>query len=344
MENNALTSGMGKLNTLQKDVFKQKGGTFGLLIVAILVILLVFNLPAILAWATSLLKLLTVVAGIGLILFLFLDKRVRLVVSTYYMIFIQKLIGIAVKIDPVAICRDKIRLMKRRIGLIEDRMGKLNGVIHDLTAKVAQKKNDFEDCMRRFKVAEKKYNDGKISREAVLVEDRQSVRLADLIKDYADLLESTKKWYNVLSKVAEKANFTVEDAENELDAKEEKYNIVKLSHSTFKSAMSVIKGDPDELAIYNQAFNFINEDIMAKIGEMDRVLNQGGLLEKIDIDNEVMALKGADLMKKYDELGVDAIFQTFDSKPSTKAMDVFTKASTVTNSAQTMSINKPKYF
>jgi hypothetical protein len=49
-------------------------------------------------------------------------------------------------------------------------------------------------------------------------------------------------------------------------------------------------------------------------------------------------------MKKYDELGIDAIFQTMDSKPSTKAMDVFTKAGTTATSAHTMSPTKPKYF
>jgi hypothetical protein len=337
--NNALNQGMSKINTLQKDLFKQKGGTFGLLIIAILVILLVFNLPAILAWTTSLLKLILVVAGIAGILFVFFDKRVRLIVSTYYMIFIQKTIGIIVKIDPVAICRDKIRNMQKRIALIEDRMGKLNGVIKDLGSKVDQKKEDLQVCFDRKKIAEKKG-----LKDAMLLEDRQSVRIADLVKDYMELHESTKKWYNVLSKVAEKANFTVEDAINELDAKEEKYNIVKLSHSTFKSAMSVIQGDPDELAIYNQAFNFINEDIMAKIGEMDRVLNSGGLLDRIDIDNEVMSLKGSDLMKKYDELGIDAIFETMNSKPSTRAMDVFNNASTVTTSTHTMNSTKPKYF
>ena len=52
-----------------------------------------------------------------------------------------------------------------------------------------------------------------------------------------------------MSKIAEMAALTVKDAENEVEAQKERYAIVKESHSAFKSAMSVINGDPDELAM-----------------------------------------------------------------------------------------------
>lgn len=339
MANNALNEGMSKLNGLQKDVFKQTGGTFGLAIIAIGVILLIFNLPAILAWATNLLKLILVVGVIALILFVATDSKIRLIVSTYYMLMIQKVIGQIVKIDPVSICRDKIRDMKRKISKIEEKMSKLNGVKIDLKAKIEEKKTDLNECLTRKQIAQRKG-----LTDAAIIEDRQSVRLADLCKDYIELEKSTSMWYDILSKISQKASFTVKDAENELDAKEEKYNIVKLSHSTFKSAMSIINGDPDELAIYNQAFKCINEDIMNKIGEMDRVLVQGGMLDKIDVDNEVMSMKGIDLMKKYEELGIDAIFETMDTKPSDKAMDIFSKTSTGNVNTTPTSTAKSKYF
>lgn len=336
MATNALSDGMSTLNTLQKDVFKQKGGTFGLLLIALLFVLLILNLPAILAWATNLLRLIAVVGVIALIVFVATDKKIRLIVSTYYMLMIRKIVGQIVKIDPVSICREKIRDMEKKISNIEDKMSKLNGVIIDLDVKIQNKKTDLSECLIRKKVAESKG-----IKDVVILEDRQSVRLADLCKDYVDLSKSTKTWYNVLNKMAEKASFTVADAKNEIDAKEEKYNIVKLSHSTFKSAMSIINGDPDDLALYNQAFNYINEDIMNKIGEMDRVLSQGGLLDKIDIENDVMSLKGADLMEKYEQLGIDAIFETMDTKASSKVMDIFSKTS---NDTQPKNNTNSKYF
>ncbi len=337
MENNALNEGMSKLNNIQKDIFKQRGGTVALAILVIVAIVLAFNAAAILAWATSIFKIATIFLGLGFIFWVLTDKNVRLMVSAWYVIQVQKVLGILVRIDPVSICREKIKQMQKKITKIETVMGTLNGKIKGLAVKIEEKKRLCSDSLAEQKAAEKRKNV-----DAYNLAGRQAVRMKDLAQDYIELHASTEKWYKVLSKMAEKAQFTIDDATNELDAKEEKYNIVKLSHSTFKSAMSVIKGDPDELAMYNQAFNFINEDIMDKIGEMDRVLNQGGMLDKIDIENDVMALKGSDLMKKYDELGIDALFEKMDAKPASKSMDIFSNPQSNTPNQQ--SGEQQKYF
>jgi hypothetical protein len=137
------------------------------------------------------------------------------------------------------------------------------------------------------------------------------------------------------------AKFTVTDAENEVEAQKEKYEMVKQSHSAFKSAMSVINGDPDELALYNQAFQFVEKDIMEKLGEMDRVINSaGGIVDKIDIDNEVFKVKGDDLLKKYEELGIDALFE----KMETPALKPFPIEGVVPGSDPVLTESKKKYF
>ena len=52
--------------------------------------------------------------------------------------------------------------------------------------------------------------------------------------------------------------------------------------------MSVINGNPDDLALFNEAWSYTQEDMMNKLGEMDRVINTaGGLMDKIDVDKEV---------------------------------------------------------
>ncbi len=93
--------------------------------------------------------------------------------------------------------------------------------------------------------------------------------------------------------------------------------MVKDSHSAFKSAMSILKGDPDELANFNMAFEFVNKDIMDKVGEMDRVINTtGGMIDKMDLDKEIYAIKGNDISKKYEELGIDGLFTKLEALPS----------------------------
>jgi len=332
MEQGALNN-MSKLS-LNKDVFKQKGGTLGLVILAGLFVLLAFNLPAILEWVNNLVKLVFTLFGLAVFLYVIFDPKVRLIVSTFYMLGIRKIMGAIVKMDPISILKETIKKMYRTIGKLENSMGKLNGVRLKLKDKIKEKKADLKDCLDRKNVAIKM---GKSDLQ--MLEDRQSVRLQKLVEDYIELSASSEKWYNTMSKIAEMAKLTVQDAENEVDAQEERYSLVKLSHSAFKSAMSVINGDPDELALYNQAWQFTQEDIMAKLGEMDRVINTaGGLMDKIDVEKEVYKIKGDDLLTKYNELGLDALFNKFE--PSKKAFPV----SSHFKGEETMSKSKSKYF
>ena len=145
------------------------------------------------------------------------------------------------------------------------------------------------------------------------LEKRQSIRINDLITEYIKLHDSSEKWYSSMSKIADMAKFTVQDAENEVENQKQKYALVKDAHNAFKSAMSVINGNPDDLALFNQAWSYTQEDMMNKLGEMDRVINTaGGLMDKIDVDKDVYQIKGDDLLKKYDELGIDGLFQKLD--------------------------------
>ena len=54
-----------------------------------------------------------------------------------------------------------------------------------------------------------------------------------------------------------------------------------------------------------------------------------------------MSLKGADLMEKYEQLGIDAIFETMVTKASSKVMDIFSKTS---NDTQPKNNTNSKYF
>jgi hypothetical protein len=333
MENGALNK-MSKLSV--NDVFKQKGGTLGLLIIAVGVVLIAFNLPAILAWVNNLVRLVGSLFVLGLILFVVFDKNTRLAASTWYMLMVRKVMGLIVKMDPISILENTIQKAYRTIDKLERSMGNLNGVYIGFQKKVEVKKVELTGCLERKKAAIKQ---GK--KEIELLEDRQSIRIESLIKDYISLRDSAEKWYNTLSKLADMAKFTVTDAENEVQAQKEKYEMVKQSHSAFKSAMSVINGDPDELALYNQAFQFVEKDIMEKLGEMDRVINSaGGIVDKIDIDNEVFKVKGDDLLRKYEELGIDALFAKMEP-PANKPFPI---GNVVPGSDPVFTETKKKYF
>jgi hypothetical protein len=295
-----------------KGLFDQKGGTLGMVILALAVVVVIWNINAIAAFATTLLGLLVTVGVIAGILFLVFNKDFRILVGTLYMMAIRGLMGMVVKMNPIAILEDTIKQMYKRIDYIEEKMGKLNGVRLKFKDKIKEKKKELQVCLDRQAAAEAKGNTA-----VALLEARQSVRLVDITKEYISLQENSENWYQTLSKLAEAAKITAEDAKNEVKIQKEKYQMVKDSHSAFSSAMSILKGNPDELALYNQAFEFVSKDIMDKVGEMDRVINTtGGMIDKLDIDKEMYSIKGKDISKKYAELGIDALFAKMDVLPN----------------------------
>lgn len=315
-----MENSMSNLSTMGKkinnDPFKQKGGAFGLAILGIAAGLIIFNIDAILAFAQNLLGLIVCGAAIAGIIYVALDKNFRLALSTLYMIYVRKLLGFIVKMDPISILKDGIKKMYEKIDEMETSMGKLNGVRIALKDKIKQKKVELQNALDKAEAAEKL---GK--RDAALIEKRQVARLTDLTQNYIEMSDSAEKWYGTMNKIAEMAKLYAQDSENEVNAQEERYRMIKLSHSAFKSAMSVIKGNPDELALYNQAFQFVNDDIMGRVGEMDRVVNTaGGLLDQIDVEKEMFGIKGDDLINKYNEIGIEGMFSGLKNPPSTLSL------------------------
>lgn len=301
-----------------KGVFDQKGGTLGMVVLAIgVVALLVFFQPILAIVQLALTNILGIIAlclVIGAILYVAFDKNARLLIGTLYMMAIRALMGAVIKMNPIAILEDTIKQMYKRIGNVEEKMGKLNGVRLKFKDKIKEKKRELQKCLDRKAAAEAR---GKP--ELAQIEARQSVRLVEITKEYMELQASSENWYNTLSKIAELAKLTAQDAENEVSIQKEKYQMVKDSHSAFKSAMSILKGDPDELAMYNQAFEVVSQDIMNKVGEMDRVINTtGGMIDKMEIDKEMYSIKGNDISDKYAELGIDALFAKMTELPSTQ--------------------------
>lgn len=306
-----------------KGLFDQKGGTLGMALLALgVVALIVFSGP-LLAFAQTLLGLIVTVGAIALILFLALNKDFRNIVGVSYMLGVRWVLGNIIKMNPIAILEDTLKQMYKRIADSDDKMNKMNGVRIKWKDRVIQKKRETQDCLDRVTVFEKKRDAATDAIEKqkwqgkVFVDQRQSVRLVDITKEYMNLQEQSENWYKTLNKISDGAKLTVEDAENELTILKEKYEMVKDSHSAFKSMMSVLKGNPDEVANYNIASDIITKNIQDKVGEMDRVLNStGGMIDKMEADKEIYSIKGNDISDQYQKLGIDSLFAKMEILPS----------------------------
>ena len=288
-------------------------GKLGTVVIALLVGIggyaLYKALPFLLALAWGTVELAVAASIIAILLFLVTNKQVKMNVGAAFFIFMKKLRGFIVETDPIAIVEKRLRDMKIKIGEISKAMGDLTGLIKTMSQRLTEKEKDFETQMARKQVSEKQGNSA-----AAEVANRQAVRLNDTIKTQKQRLTDSKKWLEVLTKLEEMANLTVEDTENAIALRKEEFETIKQQHKAFKSVMSVMKGDPDEMAMFNEAMDFMASDINAKLGEMEHVLDStGGLLQTYATDNGVASVKADELLAKYNNEGM-SMFEAFDTK------------------------------
>jgi hypothetical protein len=70
------------------------------------------------------------------------------------------------------------------------------------------------------------------------------------------------------------------------------------------------------------------------------------MIDKIDIDKEVFGIKGNELIKKYDELGIDALFTRFEETPGKQISNLVSGKPGVfsDNDTNVIQKSKSKYF
>lgn len=297
----------------KKKLWEQPGGKLG---VAVLVGLgagfLVFLykiLPYLIELAENTLYFGILLLIIGLIIFLLFDKKFRRVLSVGYFILMRKITSLFVNLDPIAIIERRLGMMENSIQKMNQSMGRLLGQIRKLEGSIDSKKEEMEKLLQRAQVYRAKGN-----RDAAVIDERQIARLEKYINKLLGLLKDSKRWYESLDKLSQMAKLTVLDTRNEVNMQKEEYEMAKSQHKLFKSVMSVMEGDPDELALFNEALEAMRTDIEMKLGEMERVISStGGLIDQFEADNEVASFKGSELIDKYNELGIEGIFKTFEN-------------------------------
>ncbi|NDV94930.1 hypothetical protein D0T84_08370 [Dysgonomonas sp. 521] len=297
----------------KKKLWEQPGGKLGVVILAGLgvgfLIFLYRILPYLITLAENTLYFGILLLIIGLIIFLLFDKKFRRVLSVGYFILMRKITSLFVNLDPIAIIERRLGMMENSIIKMNQSMGRLLGQIRKLEGSIDAKKEEMEKLLQRAQVYRAKGN-----RDAAVIDERQIARLEKYINKLLGLLNDSKRWYESLDKLSQMAKLTVLDTRNEVNMQKEEYEMAKSQHKLFKSVMSVMEGDPDELALFNEALEAMRTDIEMKLGEMERVISStGGLIDQFEADNEVASFKGSELIDKYNELGIEGIFKTFES-------------------------------
>ena len=298
---------MADFTPIQSDKFKPKSfwkrpeGVTGTLFLAGLVagggFLLYKFLPALIELSGNLLYLSGILVVLAAIVYMVLDPKMRNLVWYGYKSIMRWITGIFVTIDPVGILKnyvddleDNLRKMSTQIGAIKGQMRKLKTIMTENTATI-------NNSMKMASMAKKKGND-----QQVVLNSRKAARLKESNAKYESLHSRMSIMNRILTKMYQNSEILLEDTRDQVKVKEQERKAIRASHSAMKSAMSIISGDPDKRAMFDQAMEAINDDVANKVGEMERFMEMSAnFMDSVDLQNGVFEEEGLRMLEKFEK-------------------------------------------
>ncbi len=236
-------------------------------------------------------------AVLGVIIFVALDPKTRTLVSYMYKSIMRKITGIFVTIDPIGILKNYISDLASNLKKMGKQIGALKGQMRKIKTMVEDNNKEIEHNMLLAKKAKQLGQDSQ-----VVLSTRKAARLKESNGKYVALHKKMAVLYKVLTKMYSNSEILLEDTKDQVRVKEQEYKAIKMSNSAMKSAMSIIKGDPDRRAMFDQAMEYVADDVANKVGEMEQFMEMSSdFMNSIDLQNGMFEEKGLKMLEEYEK-------------------------------------------
>ncbi|MBK8054407.1 MAG: hypothetical protein IPK35_14370 [Saprospiraceae bacterium] len=284
-----------------KSFWQKPEGTTGALFLAAIIGGLGFLLfkfsAAILAMLSNTIGIVALLAVLGLIIYMVLDPKWRTLVSYMYKSVMRWITGVFVTIDPIGILKNYISDLQDNLQKMGTQIGNLKGQMRKLVTIVEENNKEIQNNMLIAKKAKEQSNES-----AMLLASRKAARLQESNEKYTALHTKMSILYRVLTKMYSNSEILIEDTTDQVKVKEQERKAIRASHSAMRSAMSIIKGDADKRAMFDQAMEVIADDVANKVGEMERFMEMSSnFMNSIDLQNGVFEEQGLKMLEDYEK-------------------------------------------
>jgi hypothetical protein len=241
--------------------------------------------------------LLALLLSFAVIVFTALDSKARNLVSYMYKSVMRWITGLFVEINPMAILKAYVSDLRSNLKKMRKQIGKMRVQMHKLMEMMV---NNQKNIKANMDLASK----AKASNEnaQVILKTRKAGRLKESNMKLGDLYKRMEVLYRVLNKMYDNSFILTEDIEDQIELKEQEHKAMMAGHSAMKSAMSIIKGDTDKRAMFDQALEAIADDVSGKVGEMERFMEMSEeFMASIDLQNGIFEDKGMEMLEKWEK-------------------------------------------
>lgn len=254
-------------------------------------------LPVLVGLAQNTLYLSGMLAALAGITYMVLDPKTRNLVWYAYKSVMRWITGFFVRIDPISILKSHIDTLESSLKNLSRQIGSLRGQMRQLKGTMDGNVAEIQKNMSVAEQAKKKNDDKNLTLSA-----RKAARLVETNEKYEVLYKKMEVLYRVLTKMYENSEIVLEDTKDQVMLKQQEYEAIKSGHSAIQSAMSILKGDPDQRAMFDSALEALANDVSSKVGEMERFMDTSRhLMDSIDLQNGVFEAEGLQMLEQWEQ-------------------------------------------
>ncbi len=294
-------SSLDNMSTKPKSFWSRpEGKTGSLFLLAILGglgFLVVSNLAALVTFASSMLGLVATVLALGVIVYMVLDPKMRAFVGYLYKSVMRKITGIFVTIDPIGILKNYVEDLSDNLKKMGKQIGGLRGQMRKIKTMMIDNNKEIEQNLLIARKAKELKNE-----KQLMLASRKASRLKQSNGKYEKLHAKMGLLHKVLTKMYANSEILIEDTKDQVKVKEQERKAIRASHGAMKSAMSIISGDSDKRAMFDQAMEVIADDVANKVGEMEQFMElSANFMDSVDLQNGVFEEQGLQMLAEYEK-------------------------------------------
>lgn len=284
-----------------KTFWKRPEGVTGMIFLAAVLIgggfLLVTGLPFLIALAQNAVYLTLMLMALAGLIYVILDPKMRALIGYSYKSFMRWMTGLFVQIDPIGILKSYVESLQDNLRNMNKQMNKLRGQMHQLQEIIVNNKKEIQSNLELASRAKDQNNQA-----MMVLKSRKAGRLKESNIRLDELYNKMEVLYRVLKRMYENSEILMEDIKDQVELKEQERKAIHASNSAMRSAMSVIKGDKDKRAMFDEALEAVAEDVSQKVGEMERFMEvSASFMDSIDLQNGVFEEEGLEMLEKWEK-------------------------------------------
>lgn len=259
--------------------------------------LVISNIAAITAFLGSVVNLSITLMVLAAIVYMVLDPKMRTLVGYMYKSIMRSITGWFVTIDPIGILKNYTDDLQSNLGKMSKQIGAIRGQMRKLKDIIGKNSKEIDTNLKMASRAQSQGNQNQM-----LLATRKAARLKESNGKYSKLHKKMEVMYRILTKMYQNSEILLEDTKDQVMVKEQEHKAIKASHSAMKSAMSVISGDPDKRAMFDQALEHIADDVANKVGEMEQFMEMSSnFMDSVDLQNGVFEEEGMQMLEKWEK-------------------------------------------